>query len=65
MTDDKPSPVEIAAKRWWRGKRPFEWDESAHLKDPAINCETSDETSLACAVARLVASEPAPEGETP
>ena len=48
------SPLEEAALAWWRTKRPLDWDENQHLKNPTINTTTHDEARLARSVARTL-----------
>lgn len=48
------SPLEKAALAWWRCRRPLDWDESEHLKNPAINTTTEGEARLARSVARTL-----------
>lgn len=36
-----------AAIDWWKGKRPCEWGEEEHHKNPSVNCVTPRERVLA------------------
>ena len=31
------------AKRWWKNKRPVDWDEFEHLKHPCVNTKNDEE----------------------
>lgn len=45
--------VLLAAKEWWRAKRPRGWSELEHLRNPTVDCIPAlGEPALANAVAR-------------
>ena len=46
--------LEKAAIAWWRSKRPVDWSQAEHLKNPTINVATEREAGLALAVARHI-----------
>lgn len=43
-----------AAIRWWENRRPLQWSQMDHVRNPAINTSTAAERDLACVVAKIV-----------
>ena len=43
-----------AAKEWWEGKRPCEWDETKHHDNPGVNCTTHRDLLLAEEISKLL-----------
>lgn len=44
-------PIVAAAISWWESKRPFDWNEEQHLRNPLVNLATEEECDLALAIA--------------
>lgn len=44
--------VLVAARRWWRMKRPVRWTHEQHIAKPQVNCVADAEKLLATAVAK-------------
>jgi hypothetical protein len=56
--------IEQAAYEWWLGRRPRNWTEDEHVKNPVINCCSTYEITLANAVAKMRRSVLAEKGWT-
>jgi hypothetical protein len=44
--------LELAARAWWRSRRPVRYSLSDHLKNPTVNTNSRAETELALMAAR-------------
>ena len=52
------SDLESAALKWWKSRRPVDFDLEDHLANPTINCTGSDaDKELALAVSKIAAKQ--------
>lgn len=65
MGNDPEATLRIAARYWWRSKRPVGWSQRKHLDMPAINTLTCAERDLAIAVADTLRGVTSPDGGRP
>lgn len=56
MKSNRLSPVELAARNWWRMHRPLSFSHKQHLANPTVNLSYSHNHRLARAVAKTYAS---------